>query len=806
MSFSLGQAILELSANTARFTSDLGRALSAAEKFKRDADRALKAVGATLSVGALALFVKHSIDAADRLNDLRTQTGLTGQQLLVMEGAAVRSGAQLETVGDVASKLSKRLNDARKGTGDAAAAYKAMGISVTDASGKLKNQDVILKEVGDKFRTYEEGAQKGALATAALGKGGDKLIGFVEALREMEERFKKLGITIDEDFIDAADEFNDKLEDMKAVSMVFGRAIATALLPALNNTVEVLLEFQKNAGLVRGAVDAILLPVKLGASLFIGFAGAVASASEELVTHVLVLDKLRQLDIPGALDEWRIGQERVRDTLGKTGDMLAALWRTQEQAAKKAKEQRGPAPGIPDLEAAKKAADALQKLLDARAKIEIEQTKDAAERKQQILEREYQWGYLAERTYWGQKLALQQNAMRDELKTLDIQISRKQKEVKDAAAGTKERYDAERELEEVVAKRAKTEADLAHAGVMNAHDAADALQRYQDQVSQVEAEFRELAGETERALGIRQDISNRTLRKKLMSEGDQAGMKLLNNLETAQRAVAKFNETREESELIGQRLQIQEDRIQNSLRTGAISEFEALTRTSDARRRAADEMERFVRALEQQAAENPMLKGIQIQAEQARASLERLRSESDLLADKFNGVIKDSFSDAFSEFVNGTMTAKEAFASFTKSVLKNINDILAKHFAQQLFKGLGVTGSGGVGGWIAGLLGGGGSTATALSGPGGFDQGGLGLDEIARRFGVGVQGSAASGLDFVPRTGVYMLHQGEGVLTKQENAGPRMAPAVIINVTTPNADSFRATKRQIAAEYARALG
>lgn len=802
MSYSLGQAILELAANTARFTSDLGRALSAAEKFKRDADRAFKAVGATLSVGALALFVKHSIDAADRLNDLRTQTGLTGQQLLVMEGAAVRSGAQLETVGDVASKLSKRLNDARKGTGDAASAYKAMGIAVTDASGKLKNQDVILKEVGDKFRTYEEGAQKGALATAALGKGGDRLIGFVEALRETEERFQKLGITIEEDVISQADEFNDKVEDMKAVSVALSRAIAAALLPALNNTVEVLLELQKNQQLVNIAATAITSSIRIAASVFAGFAGVVAAASEELVTHFLVADKIRQLDFAGAMDEWRLGQERVRGSLTNTRDILAALWKTNEDGAKKAKEARGAAPGLPDLEAAKKAAEALQKLLDARAKIEIEQAKDAAERKQQILEREYQWGYIAESSYWGQKLALQRDAMQAEIGILDTQIARRQKEVTAATAGTKERYDAERELAEVVAKRAKAEGDLAHAGKMNAHDSVDALVRYQDQIKQVEAEFRELAGETERALGIRQGISNRTLRQKLMSEGDQAGLKFLNNLEAAQRATAKFNETREEQELIGQRLQIQEDRIQNALRTGAISEFEALTRTGDARRRAADEMERFVRVLEQQAAENPMLKSIQIQAEQARASLERLRSESDLLADKFDGVIKDSFSDAFSEFVNGTMTAKEAFTSFARSVIKNINDILAKNLAQSLFNAAGLTGSGSIGGWISKILtGGAGATPTALSGPGGFDQGGLGIEEIARRFGAGIQGSAASGLDFVPRTGAYVLHQGEGVLTKEENANPRGNTVINFNISTPNADSFRASRRQIMAEF-----
>jgi hypothetical protein len=53
-------------------------------------------------------------------------------------------------------------------------------------------------------------------------------------------------------------------------------------------------------------------------------------------------------------------------------------------------------------------------------------------------------------------------------------------------------------------------------------------------------------------------------------------------------------------------------------------------------------------------------------------------------------------------------------------------------------------------------------------------------------------GSFASGTDYVPKTGLYMLHEGESVATKSENTNNNSNSVIIGDIhvyeaTTPNA-------------------
>ena len=808
MAGSLGTAILELAANTARFTSDLGRALSAAEKFKRDADRAFKTIGVAIGVGAFAHFIKGSIDAADRLNDLRTRTGQSAQELLVMEGAAVRSGAQLETVSDVASKLSKRLRDAQEGTGEAASAFRAMGISVEKAGGGVKSIGEILREVGDKFRTYEDGADKGILATAALGKGGDRLIPFVEALRETEERFKRLGIVISEDVLTKADEFNDTVEDMKSVSGALGRTIAAALLPHLINGANALLEFQKNSNLVKIAADAAIIPLKVLASGFVAIYGSVSAASRVLIGQLLALERIKQLDVKGAIDEITIAWDEAAATFNSSAAIVSKLWSTYEEGAKKADAatKRVRAPGVPDLAKLKQASDALEKLRDTQAKIAIDDARDVADKKLALLEREYAANIIADRDYWAQRIAIQREGLNLQLSALDEQIRRQTANVEKEKAGTKERLDAERELAEKVAERIKLERGLTSAIEVGRYDQLRAIDDYAAKVENLNIRILELRGNEEQAARRRLALENVDLRKKITTEGDTESLKLLDTVERLEKAQVAFNARREEQTGIVERLQIQEERIQNTQRVGAIGELEALKRTGEARQQAARELEVIVQKLEAvaKASENPKLI---LEAEKARLALERLRSESDLLQQKFESIFQDALSSGMEAFRtelqksgNALKALGAGFKSFSDGVVSQINKIVQAELATKITKATGLTGGGssggaGMGSWIgmiAQMLTGGGAT---------FDTSAIAIDAIDTGPGY------AEGTDFVPRTGYYKLHEGEKVLTRQENSsGAWGVPAVNITLNgVRDFESFRRSRSQLAVREAREL-
>lgn len=68
-------------------------------------------------------------------------------------------------------------------------------------------------------------------------------------------------------------------------------------------------------------------------------------------------------------------------------------------------------------------------------------------------------------------------------------------------------------------------------------------------------------------------------------------------------------------------------------------------------------------------------------------------------------------------------------------------------------------------------------------------------------------GSYATGTDYVPRTGMYQLHRGEAVLTEEQNArGGRGQITQIFNISTPDTNGVRLSKRQVMGEFAAAMG
>lgn len=784
----LGRLVIDLAANVASLQRDLGKASQQITKFADGAKGALSALGVGISVAGIGAFVKATIDAADRLNDLRMRTGLTGQQLLVLEGAALRGGGSIEVLEGVVSKLARRLGEARKGTGDAAEAYRALGISVENSGGGLKTIDQILREVGAKFRTFENGAGKAELAVAALGKGGDTLIPMIENIEETEERFRRLGITIDEQLISAADEFNDSLEDLKVVMDVISRQVISALLPHLQQLVTAMTDSAASTDAFKGSVDTLLAPLKFLASGVIGSVSAIAALTEVVVGFSIAQRELTRGNLTRAFEEMEIAAERASNRLSSAGGVIKGLFSDPERRAPTERPELRPPPRITDQAAAKAAQDALFALQTRQAKISLDLVLDAAKREQSILDAKYQDALVGELEYWTRKQEIQRAATDAELRALQVQADRQRQlveETRKRGTSTKEYLDAVGTLDEILAKRNKLELDFATQSTLGYMEAKRSADQYKREVGDLNAQLLELQGLSGDAAAQRLALANEPLRRRFSANSDVQAIATLDAVERLTIAQARFNQQRDEQEQVSARLAIQEERIQNSLRTGALSELDALKQTGEARAAAVRQMDDMVRNLERvaEASGNPRLI---LQAEQARAALERLRSETDLLAEKFDTIFKDSFADAFADFVSGTKSAKDAFKAFADSVTREINRIVAQSIATDISNAIGLGGGRGAGGGFGGIL------ATIF---GGRASGGA-ADAALLANQAGLVGSFASGTDFVPRTGLALVHAGERIIPANQNRG---GPSVVMNVYAQDADSFRRSQGQIMA-------
>lgn len=176
-------------------------------------------------IAGLTALGKRAIDTADNLNDLSQRTGVSVENLSKFGAAAKDSGSSVEEVSKAMGKLARGVVDPASKANEA---LKSIGISSTDAQGKIRGMDQIMLDLADKFQKMPDGAQKTALAMELFGKSGANLIPMLNQGRPALEQY---AATIDTQMAQAADKFNDALNAVaRSLAGPFNQAI-TALLP-----------------------------------------------------------------------------------------------------------------------------------------------------------------------------------------------------------------------------------------------------------------------------------------------------------------------------------------------------------------------------------------------------------------------------------------------------------------------------------------------------------------------------------------------------------------------------------------------
>jgi uncharacterized phage infection (PIP) family protein YhgE len=239
---SLGSLVVSLTAETAQFRTSMERASRTAETNFKKIENLAKGAGIALAgyftITQTAGFIKGAIDAADALDDLSQRTGIATDELSKLIYAAQLSDVTQEQLSGAIQKLSRGMAEAAQGTGTANEAFAAMGVSIKDATGNLKTSDTVLRELADRFATYQDGVEKSALAQAIFGKSGAEMITFLnlgsKGMADMGAEAERLGLVVMPDVAARAGEFNDNLDKLKGAASGVAREIGNMLIPTLN--------------------------------------------------------------------------------------------------------------------------------------------------------------------------------------------------------------------------------------------------------------------------------------------------------------------------------------------------------------------------------------------------------------------------------------------------------------------------------------------------------------------------------------------------------------------------------------------
>lgn len=335
----VGELVIQLSANVARLQKDMAkstRLVEGAGKKMQSTISSVKTAFAALGVGvsaaAFGSFVKNTADAADQLGKLSQKVGVSVEQLSALQYAGKLSDVSMDQLGTGLRMLSKNLYDTQAGTGEAKDAFAAMGISVQDASGRLKSSDAVLREVADRFAAMEDGAGKTALVMRIFGESGAHLIPLLNqgsrGLDEMTGEAERLGVVISTKTSKAAEKFNDDLTRLNSQLEGMRLSVGGPLIESLGNLTEELIEGQKAAGGFWAAIQNLgtINPFKDTGANLAAINAELAQLKGNSLSAVLASDgtmdptaRIRRLETQRS---YLLAQQRSQALAGTAGQIL----------------------------------------------------------------------------------------------------------------------------------------------------------------------------------------------------------------------------------------------------------------------------------------------------------------------------------------------------------------------------------------------------------------------------------------------------------------------------------------------------
>jgi len=250
----IGALRVVLGADTAQLDTAFKDSVKKAAQFGVDMGKAAAtAVAAFAAVGAaVAHAVTNALGEITQMSRLSQSIGVPIEQLQMLKHAAEQSGVSLQTLGQGFKDLAQKMNEAAgdKASGPARA-FTALGVSITDASGRLKSSEQVMLDVAQKFSGLQDGANKTALAVHMFGESGAQLIPFLnqgrDGISQLGDQARQFGLVLDGQTIAAADRFNVNLQQIWKTKDALATMLAAKLAPALERLSERFLAYVTDA-------------------------------------------------------------------------------------------------------------------------------------------------------------------------------------------------------------------------------------------------------------------------------------------------------------------------------------------------------------------------------------------------------------------------------------------------------------------------------------------------------------------------------------------------------------------------------
>lgn len=264
---SLGTLTLDLVAKTGSFTGPLDKAERASKKnataISKHQREITGAIGSSLkslagwaagfvAFSSIKSFVKNSLDAAGAIQDVAATAGVTTDTLQEMRHVTSLFGMDAEQADAGLQKFNKSIGELKAGTGLLYTYLSKTDKALLSQVQSAKSADAALDIIFKSMKDVADSSERSALAVAAFGRSGQRMAIMADDYERLRKEAQDLGLVIDSELIESADEAGDKLDTMSRIIKTQLTSAVLELAPAIQTAAMAMVDLSKDWAWILG--------------------------------------------------------------------------------------------------------------------------------------------------------------------------------------------------------------------------------------------------------------------------------------------------------------------------------------------------------------------------------------------------------------------------------------------------------------------------------------------------------------------------------------------------------------------------
>lgn len=245
MSIKMGSIVVDLTANTVSFSGAMDKAAQVAFNSSRNIQRSLSLISVAAStmaasvMASLTAAIGEAENFAFSVQRSAEQVGTSSEMYSKLAYSAKLAGAPVDDLRYAMERMARTSGSAQSGNKQAVAAYAALGISVKDLQGPLKDSGNLFVAAAKSLDQFKDSTNKTALEQKIFGRSGAELAPLIKQVAEgfdtASEQATLFGVVVGDKTAAQARQLHTSLVQLESVALGFSTRLLSDVSPALND-------------------------------------------------------------------------------------------------------------------------------------------------------------------------------------------------------------------------------------------------------------------------------------------------------------------------------------------------------------------------------------------------------------------------------------------------------------------------------------------------------------------------------------------------------------------------------------------